>query len=130
MKYSERFALNQYLTKYPECEKILDIIDMIFDKDSRIKIQDPFVEYDTNSIVTAIMKTENEIESQFFPITELVTILDKETVSETLTSLINRKPSSDELMAVCSWLDNEYSYKLSSYIEIALKDLSIFKTSK
>ena len=125
MKQTEIFALKQYLHEFPDCGKLNDVIDLIYDRDQRVIIQEPFLEYTPDFLVVAIKKTEYEIESQFFPFHELVTILDRDSVNEILLQILKRSPSNDELNKVCSFLDSDFSSLLYKKIGDAIKQLNI-----
>lgn len=127
MKPNEAFAIRQYLESYPENVSFEDVLQKLKTGSPEVNVWEPFEKLSSFDLANAISLLSNELERQFFPIFELVTVIDKETVTGILSQEIGREPKEEEVNAVCSWLDTDFSYQLPEKISDAVTFLSIPK---
>lgn len=62
MKHSERFALNQWLTNYPENKSYAEIIDLILAESDKV-LSWVFAGFDTEDVISKIEDTRLNLES-------------------------------------------------------------------
>jgi uncharacterized protein YjaG (DUF416 family) len=127
MKPNEAFAIRQYLESYPENVSFEDVLQKLKTGSPDVNVWEPFEKLSSYDLANAISRLSHEIETQFFPIFELVTVIDKETVTGMLSQEVNRDPKEEEINAICSWLDTDFSCHLPERISDAVTFLSIPK---
>jgi hypothetical protein len=125
MKHSEMFALRMYLTSFPENDTFDEVLAKLDTGHIDITVWKPFQIYDANQLSEFILDSVQQIESQFFPLHELITVIDKDTVRVLFLSIVGRIPFSDELTRLCATLDTDLSFQLRDKIADALKLLNI-----
>lgn len=128
MKQNEAFALKHYLESYPENVAFEDVLQKLKTGSPDVDVWEPFEKLSSFDLANAISRLSHEIETQFFPIFELVTVIDKETVTGILSQEIDREPKEEEVNAICSWLDTDFSFQLPEKISDAVTFLNIPKS--
>lgn len=116
MKKSQKFALDHYLSSYPEGVDFETILEMIANQDERVVIWSPFENDCTNEINDYISHMANEIETKFYPITESALNIDRDTVKEILDEDLNRECTSNELDKMCEWLESHVTGSICEII--------------
>lgn len=127
MKRSELFSLQHYLPIFPEMESFDNIIAMVNTNSEFVSVLEPFQNYNRTELTKCIIKMVNDIEKQFFPFHELVTIIDMETVKIVFEQLVGREATHQETESICSFLDADFSYHLTVKIANVVKFLEIKK---
>ena len=125
MKPSEMFALRMYLTSFPENDSFDDVLAKLDMKRQDVIVWEPFKNYTTEELADLIFDSVVRIESHFFPLHELVTVIDRETVRGLFFNIVGRPPFTDELTQLCSSLDNGFSFQLKDKVVDALNLLNI-----
>lgn len=127
MKYSERFALNHFLSMYPENLTFEEVLNKLEVEDDLVNRHPFFRRYAKPEVVCLIRQLAESIEGKFFPVFDLVSLIDKETVTEVLTQKLQRVPSNREVNMLCSYLDGCYSFQLPEFVHHAVSLLSLTK---
>lgn len=125
MKQSERFALKHFLSRYPDDLCFEKILCLMNNEHEDVELAKSFKGIYLPDLTDLILNMVNDIESQFFPFHELVTVLDRDSVSDHLHQIILRKPTEEELNKVCSFLDSDFSSLLLEKIADSVTYLNI-----
>lgn len=125
MKHSEKFALSHFLSFFPENDSFDTVLAKIDQRSADIIRWTHFKNFSSEDVIDLIHRMTLDIEKQFFPFHDLVTVIDRDTVKTMFFHLMARSPMNDELSRVCSFLDSDFSYQLQSKIADALKILNI-----
>lgn len=125
MKHSEMFALRMYLLSFPENDTFDQVLEKLELNHPDIIIWDPFKTTSIAELLDLIFESAVSVESQFFPLHDLISILDKETIRVMFTNTVGRPPFNDELSKVCTALDNDIMFSLQEKLVDALKLLNI-----
>lgn len=125
MKPSEMFALRMCLTSFPETDSFDDVLAKLDMQSNDVIVWEPFKSFTTHDLSEYILNSVIQIESQFFPLHELITVIDKDTVKGIFFNLVGRPAFSDELTRLCSLLDTDFSFQLPEKIGDALNLLHI-----
>jgi hypothetical protein len=62
MKQSERFALNEHLSEFPDDKTFEEIIELILNEDESVIIWEPFENYPADDVVEIIINTKEHFE--------------------------------------------------------------------
>ena len=62
MKKSERFALNEYLSEFPDDKTFEEIIELILNEDESVIIWEPFENYPAEDVTEMIENTKDHFE--------------------------------------------------------------------
>lgn len=62
MKLSERFALNEHLSEFPDDKTYKEILQLILDDDLSITIWEPLENYPLENVINIIESTKNHFE--------------------------------------------------------------------
>lgn len=125
MKSSERFALNQHLSFYPNDEDFQGILQIIRGKkQGKVTPWQPFCELEPKELVMMIANMSATLEQHFIATKDLVTVIDVETVTKLMKHHLGRMVDRGEAIRVCGYLDSLYSLNLPS---VVLEALSLMK---
>lgn len=119
------FAFDRFFHIFPRNESLGEVLKLIEEKSSQIVIKKAFVTQDIDDIITHVLILADDLEQEFFSFHDLVTVIDKISVSNMLEIELERKPTNEELIGICSFLDTSFSCNLPIQIKEALKQLNI-----
>lgn len=125
MKDSEVFALNQLLDKYPQNAAFDNILVLINNNSDEVSIKNEYSKVEPIAIVLSLLNIVEDLDKYFFPIHELVTVIDRDTISEKMSKILKRKPTENEVDKLSTFLDDHFSNYLDMTIEAALPLLNI-----
>jgi hypothetical protein len=63
MKQSERFALNEHLSEFPDNKTFEEILELILNEDESVIIWEPFENYPADDVVDIICNTKYHFET-------------------------------------------------------------------
>lgn len=63
MKQSERFALNEHLSEFPENKTFEEILELILNEDESVIIWEPFENYPAEDVIEIIVNTKEHFET-------------------------------------------------------------------
>lgn len=63
MKQSERFALNEHLSEFPDDKTFDEIIELILNEDESVIIWEPFENYPAEDVIEIIENTKDHFET-------------------------------------------------------------------
>jgi hypothetical protein len=125
MNQSQIFALNHHLIKYPKYMPLNEILTLIDQRSNEIVVSSLYENQNVGDLVSGILILADDIEKNFFSVHELVTVIDKASVYNILMIELDRKPTDEELIGVCSFLDTYFSCNLPIKIKEAVQYLKI-----
>lgn len=67
MNVFEKFAVNQFLSHYPENASLKKIIEMMRDYDGEVVVWDPFFDAEPEDVILAIENMVEDLEKTFIP---------------------------------------------------------------
>lgn len=120
MKQSELFALNHYLSFFPENESFDEVLTLIENEDESVGVWEPFENYPVNEVVDFISHMASSVEEKFYPVLDLVCIIDRETIKEMAKGYIDRDLTAEELEKIARFIDSDFSYQLSEKVSDAV----------
>jgi hypothetical protein len=62
MKQSERFALNEHLSEFPDDKTFEEILELILNEDESVIIWEPFENYPADDVIEIIVNTKEHFE--------------------------------------------------------------------
>lgn len=132
MKQSEIFALDHFLECYPKNKTVHEILDLLKDEeDIQVIVRELYINItDDDYLTLLILEMISKIEKQFFPIHELVTVIDRDTVKRLFFTLVGRPPFTDELNKLCNSLEDTLAFEFHHKFTDALMLLNIKTNSK
>jgi hypothetical protein len=102
-----------------------EILNLIDERSNEIVVSSLYQNQNVGDLVSSILILADDIEKQFFSFHELVTVIDKSSVYNMLMIQLDRTPTDEELIGVCSFLDGYFSCNLPIKIKEAVQHLKI-----
>jgi hypothetical protein len=127
MKKSQYFALDHYLSSYPDNTDFDSILEMIEQENEAVEIWQPFEYTPREQVTEYICHMAQELEEKFYPIVDAACIIDVGAIKEMLAGNLDREPNQNELDKVCEFVENDFIYQVSEKVSDAVTYCNIEK---
>lgn len=127
MKKSQKFALDHYLSYYPDNIDFDSVLEMIESENELVAVWEPFQYTPVNEVTEHICHMAQEIETKFYPITEAACIIEVGAIKEMMQDHLQREPNQNELDKVCEFIENDFIYQVSEKVSDAMTYCNIEK---